>query len=431
MPELPAIEVKNLSKRYQLGTIGATTLRDSLVRLARRVGKGRADTTLPEEFWALRDVSFSVARGEVLGIIGKNGAGKSTLLKVLSRITDPTAGEAIIRGRVASLLEVGTGFHPELTGRENTYLNGAILGMRKREIDAKLEAISEFAGVEKFMDTPVKRYSSGMWVRLAFAVAAHLDPDILIIDEVLAVGDAAFQQKCLGKIGEVAESGRTVLFVSHNMAAIQSFCSRVLVIEDGTVAFDGSPSDGVERYYSGLTELRTTGSVPRTHPIPDTAAAWVTSARLITKRDSEQPELNTGDPLSFEVAVTARTPLPGLVVGIGIENVRGVRICTFHTKCDPQFEVEGSAGDYLFRCDVGEVGLAGGVYHVRIQIETGNESVELIESAFTFLLLSTDYFQNGGRLVGGAILVPQRWSLQRPADRRLAEDDVHACSLSS
>ncbi|MEZ5326107.1 MAG: ABC transporter ATP-binding protein [Verrucomicrobiales bacterium] len=431
MSELSAIEVKNLSKRYQLGTIGATTLRDSLVRLARRVRNGRAETTVSEEFWALRDVSFNVARGEVLGIIGKNGAGKSTLLKVLSRITDPTEGEAIIRGRVASLLEVGTGFHPELTGRENTYLNGAILGMRKREIDEKLEAISEFAGVEKFMDTPAKRYSSGMRVRLAFAVAAHLDPDILIIDEVLAVGDAAFQQKCLGKIGEVAESGRTVLFVSHNMAAIQSFCSRVLVIEGGTVAFDGSPSDGVERYYSGLTELRTTGEYRRTRPIPDTAPAWVTSARLITKRDSETAELNTGDPLSFEVAVTARTPLPGLVVGIGIENVRGVRVCTFHTKCDPQFEVEGSAGDYLFRCDVGEVGLAGGVYHVRIQIETGNESVELIESAFTFLLLSTDYFKNGGRLVGGAILVPQRWSLQRPTDRRLAEDDVRACSLSS
>src|SRR4030042_1751527 len=239
MPK-PIIEVNGLSKLYHLGFIGVTTLRDSFERWwyrsrgqeekIRRIGAKHlmiepGDPQAgpePNTIWALKDVSFSVQQGEILGIIGKNGAGKSPLLKILSRITEPTEGEAIIRGRTASLLEVGTGFHPELTGRENIYLNGAILGMRKREIANKFDEIVAFAEVEKFIDTPVKRYSSGMYVRLAFAVAAHLEPEILMVDEVLAVGDASFQKKCLGKMGEVATEGRTVLFVSHNMAAVES-----------------------------------------------------------------------------------------------------------------------------------------------------------------------------------------------------------------
>ena len=252
------ISVEHLSKTYRLGQIGTGTLsRDLNVWWAKTRGKpnpllriGEVDqgNRNGDELWALRDVSFTVEQGEVLGIIGRNGAGKSTLLKILSRVTAPTYGKIKVKGRVASLLEVGTGFHPELTGRENIYLNGAILGMSRKEIDRKLDEIVDFAEVEKFIDTPVKRYSSGMYVRLAFAVAAHLDPEILVVDEVLAVGDAAFQKKCLGKIGDVAKEGRTVLFVSHNMAAIGSLCSKSILLENGCLAFSGATTDGISRY---------------------------------------------------------------------------------------------------------------------------------------------------------------------------------------
>ena len=412
MSDLPIIDVRELGKRYQLGTIGATTLRESLARSWAKFRNGAETRELREAFWALRRISFDVRRGEVLGIIGRNGAGKSTLLKILSRITEPTEGEARIRGRVASLLEVGTGFHPELTGRENTYLNGAILGMRSREIDEKLEAITDFAGVAEFMDTPVKRYSSGMRVRLAFAVAAHLDPEILIIDEVLAVGDASFQQKCLGKIGEVATSGRTVLFVSHNMAAVQSFCTRVLVIDEGRIVFDGSPSEGVERYYHSFSANDASGQYRREKPIDQSAKAWVRSARLVSgSASSSGAEVRSDSRLSFEVEVTTRTPLPGLQIGIGLENARGIRVTTLHTKCDPDFNVAGTEGTYRFRCDLGPLNLSSGLHHARIQVETGQELVELLESAFTFRVISSDFFKNGGKGVAGTVLVPQHWSL--------------------
>jgi len=240
------IEVRGVSKRFRLGAAagGFPTLRD---RLASAFG-GREPAEDRGEFWALRDVSFEVGAGETLGIIGSNGAGKSTLLKILSRITEPTRGEAILRGRIASLLEVGTGFHPELTGRENIFLNGVILGMKRTEVRRRFDAIVEFSGVEMFLDTPVKRYSSGMFVRLAFAVASHLDPEILVVDEVLAVGDAAFQEKCLGKMGELAGCGRTVLFVSHNMAAVENLTRRAIVLDHGRVVFAGPTPDAVARY---------------------------------------------------------------------------------------------------------------------------------------------------------------------------------------
>src|SRR5438874_9732723 len=252
---------EGLGKKYLIGHAAEreryVALRDTLVRGAHNLwrmtadmARGRAivagDTV--EEFWALRDVSFEVKRGQVLGIIGRNGAGKSTLLKILSRITEPTLGRVEIHGRVGSLLEVGTGFHPELTGRENIYLNGAILGMRKAEIDRSFDEIVAFADIEQFLDTPVKRYSSGMYVRLAFAVAAYLQPEILIVDEVLAVGDAEFQRKCLGKMGDVAKEGRTVLFVSHNMAAVTRLCDRVIWLDEGRVAMDGTPEEVVSEY---------------------------------------------------------------------------------------------------------------------------------------------------------------------------------------
>ncbi|MFH1387086.1 MAG: ABC transporter ATP-binding protein [bacterium] len=262
----PIIEIESISKLYRLGIIGATTLRDSLERRWNRLlGRARLKTKLgasglliekdhpqagtePNTFWALKEVSFSVKKGEVVGIIGKNGAGKSTLLKILSRITEPTSGQAVLRGRTASLLEVGTGFHGELSGRENIYLNGAMLGMRKLEVARKFDEIVDFSGVEEFIDTPVKRYSSGMYVRLAFAVAAHLDPEILIVDEVLAVGDFEFQKKCLGKMGEVANQGRTVLIVSHNMASVMNLCRRTILLEKGKVISIGPTAKVVEEY---------------------------------------------------------------------------------------------------------------------------------------------------------------------------------------
>jgi homopolymeric O-antigen transport system ATP-binding protein len=239
-----AIRASGVGKRYRMG--GMTfTLRESLASLINRRGRRQPDAGI---LWALKNVSFEVRVGEVVGLIGHNGAGKSTLLKILSRITEPTEGEAEIHGRVGSLLDVGTGFHPELTGRENIYLNGAILGMRRTEIARKFDEIVSFAGIERFLDTPAKRYSTGMYMRLAFAVAAHLEPETLIIDEVLAVGDAAFQKKCLGKMGDVARHGRTVLFVSHNLGAIRSLCTRAVVLGSGVVGFDGPAEDAIAFY---------------------------------------------------------------------------------------------------------------------------------------------------------------------------------------
>jgi lipopolysaccharide transport system ATP-binding protein len=255
MKKPPIIELNGIGKKYRLGaTLSHNTLRDQIAygirslfdRSKRNIPARR--TQEPDEIWALKDITFDVHEGEVLGIIGKNGAGKSTLLKVLSRITEPTCGNAILRGRVASLLEVGTGFHPELSGKENIYLNGAILGMTKREIDRKFDEIIAFAEIERFLNTPVKRYSSGMYMRLAFAVAAHLEPEILLIDEVLAVGDVQFQKKCLRKMDDVAKGGRTVLFVSHNMGAVKSLCNRVIFLVNGKIEYEGDPHEAVNKY---------------------------------------------------------------------------------------------------------------------------------------------------------------------------------------
>lgn len=252
-----AICVTGLAKKYDVEHVAGRapyhTLRETLAGWASRPlkwWKGQGGRTTREEFWALKDVTFDVPAGQVLGVIGRNGAGKSTLLKILSRITKPTRGEARLRGRIGSLLEVGTGFHPELTGRENVFLSGVLLGLTRREVARKFDEIVAFAEVERFIDTPVKRYSSGMYVRLAFAVAAHLEPEILIVDEVLAVGDAIFQEKCLGAMQEAASSGRTILFVSHNMASIQHLCSRAMLLKGGQIAGDGSPREVVSLYFS-------------------------------------------------------------------------------------------------------------------------------------------------------------------------------------
>ncbi len=304
----PAVRVRGLSKRYRIGALARPPahLREALVDLAaapfRRLARRGDRSVAGEEFWALSDVSLDVEHGEVLGVIGRNGAGKSTLLKILSRVTAPTAGRAELEGRVGSLLEVGTGFHPDLTGRENVYLNGTILGMRKREIDRKLDEIVAFAEVEPFLDTPVKRYSSGMYVRLAFAVAAHLDCEILLIDEVLAVGDAEFQKKCLGTMDAVAQSGRTILFVSHNMAAVQRLCGRAMLLERGAVAAAGPVGDVVRQY---LAVADATGEPARFEPAARGGTGWarVTDACLLDEGDRPVGARPCDADLRFEVAI--------------------------------------------------------------------------------------------------------------------------------
>jgi lipopolysaccharide transport system ATP-binding protein len=302
---VPIISVENLGKCYPLRTPGVRSglLRDTLGGLLRNplAALRRAAPGAPggnEDFWAVRDLSFTVQPGEVVGIIGRNGAGKSTVLKMLSRITDPTAGRITLRGRVASLLEVGTGFHPDLTGRENIFLNGAILGMTRREIHRRLDEIVAFAEVEKFLDTPVKRYSSGMYVRLAFAVAAHLDPEILIIDEVLAVGDAAFQRKCLAKLQSATrDEGRTVLFVSHNLASVRQLCSRALVLQAGQVVADAAPAEAITRYMSLMPRGREGGAYRH---IAGDGRARITALRLNAPGGAE-PLYAVFEPIRIEI----------------------------------------------------------------------------------------------------------------------------------
>ena len=303
---LDAIRVEGLGKRYRIGERRARykTFRETItaaagapIRAVRRLAGGRNAAPARESVWALQNVSFRVGGGEVVGIIGRNGAGKSTLLKILARITEPTTGVARIRGRIGSLLEVGTGFHQELTGRENIYLNGAILGMRRREIDSRFDEIVEFAGVEKFVDTPVKHYSSGMYLRLAFAVAAHLDPEILLVDEVLAVGDAAFQRKCLEKMEDVGQRGRTVLFVSHNMSAIARLCPRTILLDSGGVAMDGPSHQVVARYLSSDVGTMAEREWRDADRAPSSAVARLCAARV------RGPELQITDSIDIRKPV--------------------------------------------------------------------------------------------------------------------------------
>jgi lipopolysaccharide transport system ATP-binding protein len=304
------IEARNISKKYHLGAREQTgrTFREAVTdallapirnfRDLRRLT--RSGSGYPDTIWALKDLSFDVQPGEAVGIIGRNGAGKSTLLKILSRITDPTEGEITLHGRVASLLEVGTGFHPELTGRENIYLNGTILGMRKSEIDLKFDEIVDFSEIDTFLDTPVKRYSSGMYVRLAFAVAAHLDPEILLVDEVLAVGDAAFQKKCIGKMGEVGHQGRTILFVSHNLAAVQSLCTRSIWIDEGTIKMDG-PSSSVVSSYLNQGQLTVGKRVWAGGERPGNNSFHLISVSVKNAKGEVTSDINISDPLSVEI----------------------------------------------------------------------------------------------------------------------------------
>ena len=379
-----AIVVENLSKRYLLGHRLAsggqykyTALRDVIGREISNFGRKAADVVRGrqvvqgdevEEFWALRDVSFEVKQGEVLGIIGRNGAGKSTLLKILSRITEPTQGRVVLKGRVSSLLEVGTGFHPELTGRENIFLNGAILGMTQREIRTKFDEIVAFAEVEQFLDTPVKRYSSGMYVRLAFAVAAHLEPEILLIDEVLAVGDAQFQKKCLGKIGEVAKGGRTVLFVSHYMPAINRLCSRSILLNSGMLKADGDAQSVSAKYMISDTGLmgarRWSGKL---QPGDDTA-------RLMSVRIVQHGQVSDTVDIRFSVDVemtyeTIRENA-NLLSAFSFFDAQGVHLFVSADLHDARWSQPRPRGIYTSRCRIPGNLLSEGTIRVVAEVST-------------------------------------------------------------
>ena len=378
-----AISVKGLSKDYRIvhQAEKATTLGEALANRLRNPLR----SVTAETFQALNDVSFDVAEGEVLGIIGRNGAGKSTLLKVLSRITEPTSGEVRMRGRVASLLEVGTGFHPELTGRENILLNGSILGMRRREVDRQFDAIVEFADVDRFLDTPVKRYSSGMYVRLAFAVAAHLNPEILIVDEVLAVGDAQFQKKCLGKMQDVSrQDGRTVLFVSHNMASIQTLCTSGLLLGGGRVLHRGSVDSVVSAYLSSGAELNKHRLDLRTHSARSSDLnPWVEWVEI---RDGSG-EFNTvfGSTGRMSVAIGVRPPRPihDPRIAVAIEDQLGRRICTFATYFDHQSSSTWRE-PFIALCDIPRLALGPGRYMLSLSVAETAGLLDSIDGATWF-----------------------------------------------
>jgi lipopolysaccharide transport system ATP-binding protein len=342
-----AIAADGLSKRYRIGELqqGYGTLRESLVRAATRVGRaGIRHEHHHEEIWALRGVSFEIPEGQVVGVIGRNGAGKSTLLKLLTRITTPTGGRAEIRGRVGSLLEVGTGFHPELTGRENVFLNGSVLGMKRREIQRKFPEIVEFAGVEKFIDTPVKRYSSGMYVRLAFAVAAHLEPEILLVDEVLAVGDAEFQRRCLGRMQQFGASGRTVLFVSHNMQAVARLCDRTLLLDGGEIVRDG-PSPEVVAYY--LQSGQGSGSYREWSDEEKTGGDVARLRWMRVLQGGETTEtVDVRRPIGIEIGFSVLSPGVALFPKIKLYNAEGDTLFNA-LDTDPRWLDPASPGDYV------------------------------------------------------------------------------------
>lgn len=426
----PIIKVNNLSKRYRIGAKeqGYKTFREAIVdgitapvrNLAklRRLTKFKDNPSSNDEedvIWALKDVSFEVNEGEVLGIIGRNGAGKSTLLKILSRITEPTSGYIDIHGRISSLLEVGTGFHPELTGRENIFLNGAILGMRKREIEEKFDEIVKFAEIEKFIDTPVKRYSSGMYVRLAFAVAAHLEPEILVVDEVLAVGDADFQRKCLGKMGEVAKGGRTVIFVSHNMGAISELCQRTVLLREGKIIEDGPTKQVVGKYLSGMQQ--TTGKFDLTNPslrwqaMPDSRFKW-NRAMVLNSEGKPASQIRLREPFSVILQGVAIAPIRDLEICFAVYS--GLGFALFNScQRDSKLSSEYPAGTISFNVQFSPNLFGPGQYWLDI-FATAPNAIDYIRTAVQFSVLSVDEVSDSciRANYGGVILYPCIWSAE-------------------
>jgi lipopolysaccharide transport system ATP-binding protein len=405
------IKVENLSKQYRLGNVGTGSIAHDVNRAWYRI-RGKEDPYLKigeendrskkgssEYVWALRDINFDVKQGEVLGIIGRNGAGKSTLLKILSRTTSPTTGEIKIKGRVASLLEVGTGFHPELTGRENIFLNGAILGMTKKEIKGKFDEIVDFAGVERYIDTPVKRYSSGMYVRLAFGVAAHLEPEILIVDEVLAVGDAEFQKKALGKMKDVSgKEGRTVLFVSHNMAAIQNLCSRTIYLKNGKVAYSNETINTINYYLNDATknadkklyeikERRGTGKLKLLDIIGYNA------------RNEEASVFLCGEKIKFKIFIDKfhNLEIKGRI-DIGINNQNSLRVAWLSTSIFGDY-INSLNDSIVFAVD--RFLLSPGSYTLNIYCEVEGEVADWLENVYSFEVAESDFYNTGKKIPAG------------------------------
>ncbi|MBA4385690.1 MAG: ABC transporter ATP-binding protein, partial [Anaerolinea sp.] len=411
-----AIRVENLGKRYRIGGAQTSykTLRESLISAASapvRWLKGQRHEK--NTFWALQDVSFEIKQGEAVGIIGRNGAGKSTLLKILSRITKPTTGRVELFGRVGSLLEVGTGFHPELTGRENIYLNGAILGMSRQEIMRKFDEIVAFAEVEKFLDTPVKYYSSGMYVRLAFAVAAHLEPEILLVDEVLAVGDAAFQKKCLGKMGEVAQEGRTVLFVSHNMAAVLNLCDRAVLLDSGKIVATGATDNIVRHYLEGL----------RVNAPQDLASHKERQGRgrvrfiRVCFEDGEGNPIEqgiSGQPLVIALEYQAKDdrPLQNCRISAAVYDSLGQVLFNCSSELTNSVPITLPPGGSI-RCVIPRLPLSQGQYLVSLFIEVNREVEDWIQGAAALSVVDGDFFGTGKLYPEGwrgkGVLVPHQW----------------------
>lgn len=437
-----AVKVEGLGKRYRLGMFvgggGAryATMRDSIAAaisgMARRK-HGRADrgATESDYIWALRNLTFTIDKGDVVGIIGRNGAGKSTLLKVLTRITEPTEGQATIFGRVGSLLEVGTGFHPELTGRENIYLNGAILGMKRGEIQRKFDDIVAFAEIERFLDTPVKRYSSGMYVRLAFAVAAHLEPEILLVDEVLAVGDVSFQKKCVGRMGQVANEGRTVFFVSHNMAAVRQLCTRAIMLDNGMVVMDGAVDKVIAYYLSKGAAAKPLREWTDYATAPGNATASLMRVRVVNEDGQTAGELSSDEPLSIEVTYRVKKDGARLGATAIVHNQEGV--CVFSSIDNRQAEwhcVPRLQGDYVSVLEVPKSLLPDGAFNVTILLwEQGYTPICSVTDAVSFEIVDSgevrgDYF----RAMSGIIRPSFKWRTSKLESDSLSEsgDDREA-----
>jgi len=418
MPQ-PIIQVEHLSKQYRLGEVGTGTLSHDLKRWWHKV-RGKEDPFArigevndrstkgdSDYVWALKDINFSVQPGEVVGIIGRNGAGKSTLLKILSKTTAPTTGRIKVRGRIASLLEVGTGFHPELTGRENIYLNGAILGMTRREISRQFDAIVDFAGVERYVDTPVKRYSSGMYVRLAFAVAAHLEPEILIVDEVLAVGDAEFQKKCLGKMKDVSvNDGRTVLFVSHNMGAIAGLCEKVFILEHGRKSYYGETQQGLNKYLANEEDnennlISYTNKAPKENDILKIC--------VVNKLNILTSSFNFKDEILIEVSIKCNVLLKNGILGIRISDIKGRNIFTVENELNSKLSIEGTS---VFKLEIPSQTLVPNKYFATVALHIPNvEIISYFENIVSFTVeeTGTDFFKYSGNDYG-CVFVKCNWS---------------------
>ena len=405
----PVISVSSLGKRYRIWTHSRPMSLSDRVRIAFAHARGEEQAPVREEIWALRDVSFEVGNAQVLGVIGPNGAGKSTLLSVLARITDPTEGSATIRGRVSSLLEVGTGFHPELSGRDNVYLNGALLGMSRSETAKKFDEIVEFSGVQDFIDMPVKRYSSGMYVRLAFSVAAHLDPEVLLLDEVLAVGDQAFQQKCLQRIEEITSSGKTVLFVSHDVTSVARLCKTALVINHGGVVYHGDVGEAIETYMTSEGLGGETAVVRR-------GSGGVRIAGVTVSSDGGGSDLYPDRPFRVDVELVAHRRVSGrdLAVNLVVGSAVGGNLTSLSTVVGGGRLLDDlDPGETAhLTCHVEQLPLRPGTYHIGADVSLPGELLDHVERAFDFVLRPSDFYGTGvvpSDQLPGHVLVRHSW----------------------